>query len=259
MEDANGGLLGRKLLPCQKPDKWGKLRNNSTAKHLHAGTLASSAVMYSLSQENVADPVMSDEIVHVFGPASLSNLGPGFDTLGMCLEHIGDTVTARKTDASGVTIRFVDNVFGRGITVNPEKNTAGVAAMLVAERLGYRGGIHLEIEKGFKPGSGIGSSAASAVGAAFATNALLAGGLAKDGLIDAVLGGESVASGARHGDNVIPALMGGLVLVSSSDPRRYRKIATPGDLWFIVILPEVRVLTRQARAMRSIRPLRWHS
>ncbi len=205
--------------------------------------------MYSLPQENVADLVMSEEFVQVFGPASLSNLGPGFDTLGLCLERIGDTITARKTQDPGISISFTDNDFGRGITVDPAKNTAGVAAQLAVDRIGYQEGIHLEITKGFKPGSGIGSSAASAVGAAYAVNELLGGILSRDMLIDAVLGGEAVASGARHGDNVLPALVGGLVLVSSADPTVYRKIAVPSDLWLIVILPEVEVLTRQARAM----------
>ncbi len=205
--------------------------------------------MYSLPQENASDLVMSEEFVQVFGPASLSNLGPGFDTLGMCLEGIGDTIAAKKTREPGISISFVDNDFGRGITVDPAKNTAGVAAKLVVDRLGYDEGIHLEITKGFKPGSGIGSSAASAVGAAFAANELLGSVLSRDALIDAVLGGEAVASGARHGDNVLPALLGGLVLVSSADPTTYRKISVPADLWLIVILPEVEVLTKQARAM----------
>ncbi len=205
--------------------------------------------MYSHSQETVTDSLRPDEMVRVFGPASLSNLGPGFDTLGLCLDGIGDLIEASKIDRPGIEISFADNDFGQGITVDPEKNTAGVAARLVTQQLDYKGGIALHITKGFRPGSGIGSSAASAVAAAFATNALLGDQLTRNELIGPVLGGEAVASGARHGDNVLPALLGGLVLVSSQEPTLYRKIDIPSDLWLVVILPEVQVLTRQARAM----------
>ncbi len=205
--------------------------------------------MHSFPQDFVPGAVIVDKKVRVFGPASLSNLGPGFDTLGLCLDGIGDVVEARKIERPGVSIQFAETTFGSGISTDPEKNTAGVAAQLVMNQLGYEGGIELHIEKGFKPGSGIGSSAASAVGAAYATSLLLGDGLSKDDLIDAVLGGEAVASGARHGDNVLPSLFGGLILVSSDDPTAYRRISLPSDLWMVVILPEVQVLTKQARAM----------
>ena len=192
---------------------------------------------------------MAEEIVRAFGPASLSNLGPGFDTLGMCLDGIGDTVEVRKTASSGIEISFRNSPFGQDISVDPDKNTAGTAARYVAAQMGYTEGLHLNIVKGFKPGSGIGSSAASAVAAAWAVNQLLGGALSKGELIEAVLQGESIASGARHGDNVLPALLGGLVLVSSQDPTRYRRISVPGNLWIVVILPEVQVLTKEARNM----------
>ncbi len=204
---------------------------------------------YSNPEQHVVDSLMSEEIVKAFGPASLSNLGPGFDTLGMCLDGVGDIVEARKTLEPGLQISFDEGRFGQNITVDPRQNTAGVAAMYVIERLGYSGGIGLKITKGFKPGSGIGSSAASAVAAAWAVNRLLGGELEKDKLVEAVLAGEAIASGARHGDNVLPALFGGLVLVSSQDPTIFRQIVIPEDLWLIVILPQVEVLTKQARAM----------
>lgn len=194
-------------------------------------------------------PENLNEVVRVFGPASLSNLGPGFDTLGLCLEGIGDVIEARKLEVPGVQIVLEDHPFSAGITLDPKKNTAGLAAHRVAESLGYTGGLALRIQKGFKPGSGIGSSAASAVGAAYAVGELLCPGIRKADLVDAVLAGEALASGARHGDNVLPALFGGLVLVSSSEPDKYRNIAIPEGLWIVVILPEVQVLTREARAM----------
>lgn len=205
--------------------------------------------MFSFPEDSVAEAMKIDEAVRVFGPASLSNLGPGFDTLGLCLQGVGDVVEAVKVDKPGIHICFVENDFGGGITTDPVKNTAGVAAQLIVDQVGYSGGVSLTITKGFKPGSGIGSSAASAVAAAFATSELLQANLEKQDLVDAVLGGEAIASGARHGDNVLPALFGGLILVSSSDPTVYRNVLIPTDLWIVTILPDVEVLTKQARAM----------
>lgn len=190
-----------------------------------------------------------DQKVRVFGPASLSNLGPGFDTLGLCLNGIGDVVAAWKKTSPGVEIVLGDAEHGRGIPLDPAKNTAGVAAAFVLDVFGADHGVTLKIEKGFKPGSGIGSSAACAVAAAWAVNMLMEKPASKTDLIEAVLAGEAVASGARHGDNVLPALLGGLVLVSSSEPEKYRRIPVPGNLWISLILPEIQVLTKQARAM----------
>lgn len=199
--------------------------------------------------ENELALVTEAQKVRVFGPASLSNLGPGFDTLGLCLDGIGDVVEAWKKVSSGVEIVPGNSAYGRDIPMDSSKNTAGVAAASVLDMFGVNHGITLKIEKGFKPGSGIGSSAASAVAAAWAVNMLMEKPASKTDLIEAVLAGEAVASGARHGDNVLPALLGGLVLVSSSEPKKYRRIPVPGNLWISLILPEIQVLTKQARAM----------
>ncbi|MEM8484712.1 MAG: homoserine kinase [Bacteroidota bacterium] len=212
-----------------------------------------------IPQEREPVPVSATDVVRVFGPASLSNLGPGFDTLGLCLEGVGDVIEARRVETPGIHIVLNEHPFSAGITLDPDKNTAGVAARMVAAQLGYTGGLELRIQKGFKPGSGIGSSAASAVGAAYATGELLSPGMSKHELVDAVLGGEALASGARHGDNVLPALFGGLMLVSSSDPNQYRNIEIPAGLWIVAILPEVQVLTREARAMLPVQVPMQHA
>ncbi len=189
--------------------------------------------------------------VTVFGPASLSNLGPGFDTIGLCLQAdgLGDTVEAWLTDEPGVRVTLDPAGFGADLPLDPALNTAAAAARLVMIRTGQTAGIALHIRKGFAPGSGIGSSAASAVAGAWAANLLAGGGCTREDLVEAVLVGESLASGSRHGDNVLPALFGGLVLVSSHDPSRFRKIPLPDDLWIAVVLPQVQVLTRAARAI----------
>ncbi len=189
--------------------------------------------------------------VRVFGPASLSNLGPGFDTLGLALraEGLGDTVDAWQTDEPGVRVEIDAAGFGTDLPVDPALTTAAVAGHSVLRRAGVTHGMTIRIRKGFPPGSGIGSSAASAVAGAWAANLLCGSPFAKDELVDAVLDGESLASGSRHGDNVLPALFGGLVLVASSDPARYRRIDIPPDLHIAVVLPRVQVLTRMARAI----------
>jgi homoserine kinase len=181
-------------------------------------------------------------------PASISNLGPGFDCLGLALHGWHDTVHVKLTDVPDYQVTFNPNGAWSGPT-DPKANTASVAAMHVAELSGYEGGAHLEIHKGIHAGSGLGSSAASAVAGALAMNLALGGRLAKHDLIDSCLAGESVVSGAKHGDNVIPALMGGIVLVEPGNPAVFRRIAVPGNLHLAVILPSIEVLTHQARTI----------
>ncbi len=179
-----------------------------------------------------------------WGPASLSNLGPGFDALGLCLTGLGDRVTASRTDAPGVTVTGPP-----GLPTETERNTAARAAAHVLESSGLEGGIALEIEKGIPLGSGVGGSAASAVAGAWAANVVLGTPFSKAELVDAVLEGEVAASGSKHGDNVLPALFGGLVLVSPSDPTEYRHIPLEAPPEIAVLVPHVEVLTRQARAV----------
>ncbi len=181
-----------------------------------------------------------------FGPASLSNLGPGFDALGLCIDGSGDYVAASLSEEPGIRVRFIGGDGGL-LPTDPKKNTASVAAARVLELAEYEGGLDLEIEKQVPFGSGIGGSAASAVAGAWATNMALGEPFTKEQLVDAVLAGEAVASGSFHGDNVLPALFGGLVMVSSSEPSRYRRVTLPRELPLAVIAPQVQVLTKQAR------------
>ncbi|RMH67383.1 MAG: homoserine kinase [Bacteroidetes bacterium] len=186
--------------------------------------------------------------VRVFGPASLSNLGPGFDAIGLCITGIGDVVEARLDAAPGVRIEAIEGD-GGVLPTDPACNTAAVAAQTVLDALRVEQGLVLRICKQMPNGSGIGSSAASAVAGAWAANVALGRPLDKEDLVQAVLSGEQIASGARHGDNVLPALFGGLVLVSASDPSRYRRIRLPRALPIALVLPEVRVFTKAARDM----------
>ena len=181
------------------------------------------------------------DAVTAFAPATLSNLGPGFDALGLCVTGRGDRVTAWRTGAPGVAVEAAPPFPGGA------RNTAGRAAASVLCASGAGGGVALRVEKGIPLGSGVGGSAASAVAGAWAANEVLGRPFDRAGLVEAVLDGEA-ATGSRHGDNVLPALLGGLVLVSPSDPTAYRPIALPAPPLLPVVLPRVRVLTREARA-----------
>lgn len=183
-----------------------------------------------------------------FAPASLSNLGPGFDSLGIALGHWHDRVEIQLHADANISVTFDPNGAWTGPT-GPQKNTAAVAAQHVANRLKYTSGFHITIKKGIRAGSGLGSSAASAVAGAVAMNAALGAPLPKYQLIESCMEGESIVSGARHGDNVVPALMGGMVLVESGNPSFHQKIASTLDVHFAVVLPEVEILTEKARSI----------
>ena len=187
--------------------------------------------------------------ITVFGPASLSNLGPGFDTLGLCLEGLGDVVEAWLTDTPGVQVEIGEGTVAAPIPIDPAKNTAARAAVVVLQQAGAGRGLVLRIGKGIPLGSGVGGSAASAVAGAWAANVLLGQPFEKQALVRAVLSGEALASGSEHGDNVLPALFGGLVLTSPTDPAYHRHIALPRALPMAVVLPQIEILTSEARAL----------
>ncbi len=199
---------------------------------------------------------MPPSLALVTAPASLSNLGPGFDALGLAVEGLGDTVEVWRDDEPGV--RVVPNDSGAAWTMPDDRqNTAVVAAESVLDKADVPFGLKLRIRKGLTPGSGLGSSAASAVAGAWAANVACGTPFSKAQLVDAVLDGEAVASGARHGDNVLPSLFGGAVLVAPGDPTRYRRLKLGAALHIALLVPQVEVLTKTARAMLPQRvPLR---
>lgn len=185
-----------------------------------------------------------------WAPASLSNLGPGFDALGVALEGVGDVVEARTVEGTSIVVRVEG---ADGLPIDPERNTAARAAARIAPGVG----LELVVRKGIRPGSGLGSSAASAVAAAWAVARLLGRAGQIGTLLDAALEGEAAVSGARHGDNVIPSLLGGAVLVTPGHPERFRRLVLPARLHFGIVRPDIDILTRDARAMLPSRvPLR---
>jgi homoserine kinase len=185
--------------------------------------------------------------IKVFAPASVANVACGFDVLGFALDKPGDEIIVRPSDTKGLKIT---KITGGKLPFEPERNTAGYAALKLLEFLGEKDrGIEMEIHKKMPFGSGLGSSAASAAGAVFAINELLRKPLEKRDLLKFAVMGESIASGAIHADNVAPALLGGMVLVRDSETLDVHRIHTPKGLYATVIYPKVEILTKEARAI----------
>lgn len=199
---------------------------------------------------------MSFSIAEAFAPATVANLGVGFDILGLAITAPGDTVIARRRAEPGLIITKIIGDQGK-LPLDPTKNTASVAAMKVlqlADRVDV--GIELEIHKGLPLGSGLGSSAASAVAGAVATNALLGEPLTRQDLLDPALDGEALVAG-RHPDNVGPCLFGGITLFTSADIAGLRSLPIPHNLHLALVTPYVEVTTAEARAvLPSTIPLR---
>jgi homoserine kinase len=185
-----------------------------------------------------------------FAPASVGNVAIGFDILGFSVDALGDRVTVARRAEPGVGIRAVRGVAG-DLPKDPEKNTAGRALLAMQEVLSPGFGFEMEIEKGIPLGSGLGGSAASAVGAVVAANALLDKPCTKVELLKFAMQGEAVASGSLHVDNISPSLFGGLVLTVGIDHPRVKRIPVPLDVRAVILHPHMFLSTKQARAILS--------
>ena len=182
--------------------------------------------------------------VLVHSPATLSNLGCGFDVFGLALVAPYDAVRLTRTTAPGIRIQHRDPY---NLPIEPARNVAGVALLALLKEVPEAMGFDLEITKGIKPGSGVGSSAASAVGAVVAANALLGNRFSKMQLVEFAMAGEVVASGARHADNIAPAIFGGFTVVRAVEPV-LDIIALPAPpLWVAVVHPQIEVKTSDSR------------
>jgi homoserine kinase len=185
--------------------------------------------------------------ITVTAPASVSNVGPGFDILGFPLDVISDTIEL-SINKDNSEIRITEILPSElGISKELNKNTAGKALLNMMKEIDSDFGINLRIIKELGIGTGLGSSAASAVGSVFALNEILDKPFDKNDLIKFALQGEEVASGSIHGDNVIPCMVGGFVLVRSAELIDYSKINYPKDLICLVIKPDVIIETKKAR------------
>ena len=180
----------------------------------------------------------------VFSPATIGNIGPGFDVLGMAVKGLGDVVWARRRRRG---IRILEIRSPTPLPSDPSRNTASLAAANVLKILGETGGLDLRIHKGLPAGSGLGSSAASAAAGAFAANWLYGRHLSTEQLILAATQAEAEVSGGFFADNTAPALLGGATLTRCCVPLDVTRIGIVRRLRIVLVTPSITVLTRDAR------------
>jgi homoserine kinase len=191
-----------------------------------------------------------DGWVTAFAPASIGNVGVGFDMLGLALSGVGDRVSARKRNEEGVAIAAVLSPNGEphpGLSTDAERNTASIAARALWHSAGAAGGVEIVVYKGIPLLSGMGSSAASAVAAVVAVNALLDSPFDGPDLLTCALEGEKFASGGLHADNVAPSLFGGLVLCPQELLPDTISLNAPVGVSSVLLHPELEVATATAR------------
>ena len=189
----------------------------------------------------------NENTIKVFAPATVANVACGFDVLGFALQAPGDTITITKTDTQ--VIEIIDIIGALDLSKDPKNNVVGVAVQAMLNELGSKQGLSISIEKGVKPGSGIGSSAASSAAAVVAANVILDAGFSDLDLVRFAMEGERLASGTAHADNVAPSIMGGFTLVRSYNPLDVIRLNTPNDLFCAVIHPQIEVKTADSRGV----------
>lgn len=182
--------------------------------------------------------------IKVFSPGSITNLSCGYDILGVCLNNRGDEITVTKTENKGIIIKSNDDY---NISNDINKNVAGIAAQALLKKTSTEFGFEIEIKKGIKPGSGIGSSAASSAGTVFAINQLLDSPFSQLDLIKFSMEGEKFVSDSYHADNVAPIILGGITLVRSINEIDVIKLPTPKSLEVIIIRPNIEIKTSDSR------------
>jgi homoserine kinase len=188
------------------------------------------------------------QVATAFAPASVANVAIGFDILGFSVNMLGDRATVRRVPQRGVHIKVINGVVA-DLPLAPEKNTAGRALQSMIESLNLDFGLELELDKGIPLSSGLGGSAASAVAAVVAANAVLEQPCSQLQLLKFAMQGEVVASGSVHVDNIAPSLFGGLVLTVGIDHPRVKQIPVPPDVRAVVVHPHMFLSTRKARAI----------
>lgn len=181
--------------------------------------------------------------VTVHSPGTVANLVCGFDILGLALSEPYDIMKVTLINEPTVIIHNKDKY---DLPTEAEKNVAGVVLLSVMERMENKIGFEITIDKHIKPGSGIGSSAASAAGAAVAANHLLGNIFSSDEVVQFAMNGEKLASGVKHADNIAPCILGGVSLIRSIHPLDIVPLSSP-DLYVTIVHPQIEVRTSDAR------------
>ncbi|MEO1030315.1 MAG: homoserine kinase [Bacteroidota bacterium] len=182
--------------------------------------------------------------IKVFAPATVANVSCGYDAMGFALSELGDDMVFTKTATKAIRIT---EIHGADLPFEADKNVVGVVARLMLEDSQVDFGLDIKIHKNFKPGSGLGSSAASAAGTAYAVNQLLDLKYDSLQLTKFAMQGEVTACGSAIADNVAACIYGGFILVRSYDPLDIVSIPTPSELVATIIHPQIEIKTEEAR------------
>lgn len=186
--------------------------------------------------------------VKAFAPATVANVSCGFDILGFAIDAMGDIVELVKKDKPGLRVVSIEGDEGR-LPLDAAKNTCAVAIQAMLDELGINPGIDIYLKKGLPLGSGMGSSAASAVAALVALNELLGNPFSKKELLPFAIAAEKVACGAGHADNVAPSLLGGFVLIRDYHPLDVIKLHVPDELYCTLLHPHFELNTADSRSV----------
>lgn len=186
------------------------------------------------------------EWVKVAAPATISNIGPGFDIFGMSLQNPFDVIEGKKIE-SGIVISEISGPGHEGIPADPKKNSVSIAAAEVLRRCDADFGVEIRIRKGIRPCSGIGSSGASAAGGAYLAHVLTGERLTKTEVVLCAAHAEDVTSGGFHADNVAPCILGGFTVIRSYEPFEVISIEPPENLGVVVAMPDIMVSTMVSR------------
>jgi homoserine kinase len=193
------------------------------------------------------------KIIKVSAPATIANLGPGFDIVGLAIENYRDIVGIELTDDRSIALEIVNNT-GVPVASKPEKNSAVVSALRVMEFAGVKSGFKMKLIKNVPVGIGLGSSGASAAAAAYAMNILLGDKLPMEVLVRSAGEGERVACGSPHLDNVAPSLYGGFTMILDVDKPEIFNIKPSIDFSIVLITPQIRLPNNKTEYARSLLP-----
>jgi len=189
---------------------------------------------------------VSERHIRIYSPASVANVGCGFDIFAFALAEPGDEIHLTLTQKKGVKINKITGI--PSLPLDPQKNTAGVSLLAMLDDIGANFGVEIEIHKKMPFKSGLGSSAASAVGSIFALNKLARLGLSNEILLKYAMAGEKIASFNQvHLDNISACLYGGFILARSQNPVEIIKIPVPENLHYMILHPHINIDTSEAR------------
>ncbi|MBK6266614.1 homoserine kinase [Marivirga sp. S37H4] len=183
--------------------------------------------------------------IKIFAPATIANVGPGYDIFGLALENIGDTIEMQWTDKKGIHIHPIDGF--PDLPTTAEENIAGIVAIEMLKQQKIKRGLDIRIHKNVMPGSGLGSSGSSAAGAAFALNELLGKPFSQTELIQFAMLGEKATSGKAHADNVAASILGGFTIIKGYEPLQVFNIPFPENLHIAIVHPQIEVKTSDSK------------